>query len=185
MGDSGHKLKWEAPTGYRRNFFTMKIVKQWSGLAREVMQSSCLEVFKTQLYKAVNSLVWNHNWAVVWSWDILKSLPVWSMRFFLNCFKGCFIWTCLNKHLILVTSRRIFLIIFRFVLDCVAQQFLVLHSYKWRVDRTWIIFGEKKEVLKLFDISERWKKMPTYFFHLQSSLRLQTVFWIFWNSIVT
>jgi len=39
----------EAPAAYGRNFFATKTVKQWSGLAREFVQSSCLEVFKTQL----------------------------------------------------------------------------------------------------------------------------------------
>lgn len=52
MRDSGHKLKREAPT-----VFTMKTVKRWSAWAREVIQSSCLKVHKTQLYKAMYSLI--------------------------------------------------------------------------------------------------------------------------------
>lgn len=52
MRDSGHKLKREVPA-----VFTMKTVKRWSAWAREVIQSSCLEVLKTQLYKAMNSLI--------------------------------------------------------------------------------------------------------------------------------
>lgn len=40
----------------RRNFFTMRIIRQWSRLRREFVLSPFLEVFKTRLDKALSIL---------------------------------------------------------------------------------------------------------------------------------
>ena len=42
--------------GIWSNFFTVRAVKQWSRLPREIVQSTSLEVFKTLLDKALSNL---------------------------------------------------------------------------------------------------------------------------------
>jgi len=41
----------------RKNFFTMRVVKHWNGLPREVVKAPCLETFKVRLYGALSNLV--------------------------------------------------------------------------------------------------------------------------------
>ncbi|KFV65798.1 hypothetical protein N307_06710, partial [Dryobates pubescens] len=40
----------------RRKFFTMRVVKPWNGLSRQVVEAPSLEVFKTRLDEALASL---------------------------------------------------------------------------------------------------------------------------------
>ena len=42
----------------RGKFFTMRVVKCWNRLPREVVDASALEVFKARLDGAVGSLIW-------------------------------------------------------------------------------------------------------------------------------
>jgi len=42
----------------RKNFFTMRVVKHWSMLPREVVEAPCLETFKVRLDGALSNLVW-------------------------------------------------------------------------------------------------------------------------------
>ncbi|KFV63367.1 hypothetical protein N307_04332, partial [Dryobates pubescens] len=41
----------------RKKFFTMRVVKPWNGLSREVVEAPSLEVFKTRLDEALASLI--------------------------------------------------------------------------------------------------------------------------------
>ncbi|KFZ55612.1 hypothetical protein N338_10760, partial [Podiceps cristatus] len=41
----------------RRKFFTMRVVKHWKGLPREVVDAPSLETFKTRLDGAVSDLI--------------------------------------------------------------------------------------------------------------------------------
>ncbi|KFR11596.1 hypothetical protein N306_03219, partial [Opisthocomus hoazin] len=41
----------------RKKFFTMRVVKHWNRLPREVVDASSLEVFKARLDGALSSLV--------------------------------------------------------------------------------------------------------------------------------
>jgi len=41
----------------RKTFFTMRVVKHWNGLPREVVEAPCLETFQARLEGALNSLV--------------------------------------------------------------------------------------------------------------------------------
>jgi len=41
----------------RRNFFTMRVVKSWNRLPREVVDAPCLEVLKARLDGALSNLV--------------------------------------------------------------------------------------------------------------------------------
>ncbi|KFR12153.1 hypothetical protein N306_10941, partial [Opisthocomus hoazin] len=41
----------------RKKFFTMRVVKHWSGLPREAVDAPSLEVFKARLDGALSSLV--------------------------------------------------------------------------------------------------------------------------------
>lgn len=51
--------KWKIPTWHRdfwiSFFFTIKVVKYWNSLHREVADFPCLRIFKTQLDKAVSN----------------------------------------------------------------------------------------------------------------------------------
>jgi len=41
----------------RKKFFTMRVVKQWNGLPREVVEAPSLETFKTRLDRALSNLI--------------------------------------------------------------------------------------------------------------------------------
>jgi len=41
----------------RKKFFTMRVVKRWKGLPREVVEAPPLETFKTRLDRALNNLI--------------------------------------------------------------------------------------------------------------------------------
>jgi len=42
----------------RKKFFTMRVVKHWNRLPREVVESPSLETFKARLDRALSNLVW-------------------------------------------------------------------------------------------------------------------------------
>ncbi|KFP21713.1 hypothetical protein Z169_08923, partial [Egretta garzetta] len=41
----------------RKKFFTMRVVKHWNGLPREVVEAPSLEAFKARLDGAVSNLI--------------------------------------------------------------------------------------------------------------------------------
>ncbi|KFP13614.1 hypothetical protein Z169_04408, partial [Egretta garzetta] len=41
----------------RKKFFTMRVVKHWQGLPREVVEAPSLEAFKARLDRAVSNLI--------------------------------------------------------------------------------------------------------------------------------
>jgi len=41
----------------RKKFFTMRMVKHWKRLSREVVAAPSLEVFKTRLHRALSNLI--------------------------------------------------------------------------------------------------------------------------------
>ncbi|KFP13688.1 hypothetical protein Z169_08029, partial [Egretta garzetta] len=41
----------------RKKFFTMRVVKHWNGLPREVVEAPSLETFKARLDRALSNLV--------------------------------------------------------------------------------------------------------------------------------
>jgi len=46
----GHKMKHRKfHLNMRKNFFTLRLVKHWNRLPREVVESPSLEIFKTHL----------------------------------------------------------------------------------------------------------------------------------------
>ena len=54
----GFKLKQERfRLGIRKNFFTMRVVKHWHKLPREVVDAPSLEIFKAMLDGALTSLI--------------------------------------------------------------------------------------------------------------------------------
>jgi len=42
----------------RKKFFTLRVVKHWNRLPREVVEAPSLETFKTRLDGALSNLVW-------------------------------------------------------------------------------------------------------------------------------
>ena len=41
----------------RKKFFTMRVVKHWNGLPREVVEAPSLETFQTRLDRALSNLI--------------------------------------------------------------------------------------------------------------------------------
>ena len=44
----------------RRKFFTVRVVQYWSRFPREIVDTPSLEVFKTKLDEALDSLIWRY-----------------------------------------------------------------------------------------------------------------------------
>jgi len=55
---NGHKLKQRKfQLKMRKNFFPLRVTEYWPRLPREVVESPCLEIFKTRLDKVLCSLL--------------------------------------------------------------------------------------------------------------------------------
>jgi len=55
---NGHKLKHRKfQLNMRKNFFTLRVMKHWNRLPREVVDSPSLEIFKPRLDKVLCSLL--------------------------------------------------------------------------------------------------------------------------------
>jgi len=42
----------------RKKFFTIRVVKYWTRLPRELVDAPALETFKVKLYRALSNLIW-------------------------------------------------------------------------------------------------------------------------------
>jgi len=55
---NGHKLKHRKfRLNMRKNFFTLRVMKHWNRLPRELVESPSLEIFKTRVDKVLCSLL--------------------------------------------------------------------------------------------------------------------------------
>ncbi|KFV11591.1 hypothetical protein N340_03758, partial [Tauraco erythrolophus] len=55
---NGFKLKEDRfPLDIRKKFFTLRVVKHWNRLPREVVDTPSLEVFKARLDEALSNLM--------------------------------------------------------------------------------------------------------------------------------
>jgi len=58
-GSNGFKLRESRfRLDIRKTFFTMRVVKHWNRLPREVVEDPSLEIFKAGLHRAVSNLVY-------------------------------------------------------------------------------------------------------------------------------
>lgn len=68
MKSSDHKLKHkEFHLNIRKNFFTLRVVRHWNRLPRELVESACLETLKTHQDTFVCHLLevtlfWQEGW---------------------------------------------------------------------------------------------------------------------------
>ncbi|KFR13376.1 hypothetical protein N306_12568, partial [Opisthocomus hoazin] len=54
---NGFKLRGRVDLDIRKIFFTMRVVKHWNTLPREVVDAPSLETFKARLDRALRNLV--------------------------------------------------------------------------------------------------------------------------------
>jgi len=59
MRGNGFKLKEGGfRLDIRKNFFTLRVVKCWNKLPREVVEAPCMETFQVRLDRALSNLIW-------------------------------------------------------------------------------------------------------------------------------
>lgn len=63
----GHRLKL-CQVNVSKKFFTERLIRHWSVLPREVLESLSLGVFKESLDLAVGAVVWLTGWCLVIGW---------------------------------------------------------------------------------------------------------------------